>query len=256
MFTLTCGINYGREPFSDYCGLNITEHTEEELVKLAAILINDANSYTPDLALDDNGLLTLEDIDAREEAAACMSRLGNRYDVLDGWYPKPKSVVFSKVMSYQFITGIYSPFTIEANYNNDVPDTEKPYVMCHELSHLRGFMREDEAEFIAYLACMDSDVVEFRYSATLGALTYVMNQVNKNCSKEQYAQLYRTLNEQTLKDLLNVSSYWSDYKSDVAVAANAVNNAYLHANKQSDGVHSYGRMVDLLLAYYSDSIAE
>lgn len=32
--------------------------------------------------------------------------------------------------------------------------------------------------------------------------------------------------------------------------SNSVNNTYLKANGQEDGVKSYGRMVDLLLAEY------
>jgi hypothetical protein len=34
----------------------------------------------------------------------------------------------------------------------------------------------------------------------------------------------------------------------VAEKADAVNNTYLKSNNQEDGVKSYGRMVDLLLA--------
>lgn len=33
-----------------------------------------------------------------------------------------------------------------------------------------------------------------------------------------------------------------------------VNDAYLKANGQENGLRSYGRMVDLLLAYYRDEL--
>ena len=42
-----------------------------------------------------------------------------------------------------------------------------PHTICHELSHLKGFMREDEANFIGYLACIGSDSPDFRYSGYL-----------------------------------------------------------------------------------------
>lgn len=45
----------------------------------------------------------------------------------------------------QQLCGVYSPFTVEANYNGDMPDYNVPHTLCHELSHLKGFMREDEA---------------------------------------------------------------------------------------------------------------
>ena len=43
-------------------------------------------------------------------------------------------------------------------------------------------------------------------------------------------------------------SHWAQYEGPVQEASNAANDAYLKANNQSDGMRSYGRMVDLLLA--------
>jgi hypothetical protein len=54
-----------------------------------------------------------------------------------------------------------------------------------------------------------------------------------------------------LNDISMNSSYWRKYKNTVVSrASNHVNNMYLKANDQSDGVKSYGRMLDLLLAKY------
>lgn len=50
-----------------------------------------------------------------------------------------------------------------------------PVTMCHELSHLSGYMREDEANFIAFLACLQSDDPEFRYSGVYLASVHAMN---------------------------------------------------------------------------------
>ena len=44
--------------------------------------------------------------------------------------------------------------------------------------------------------------------------------------------------------------YWQQFEGAVAVVSSKVNDSYLKANFQSDGVQSYGRMVDLLLADY------
>lgn len=64
---------------------------------------------------------------------------------LPAGYGQPKPVMASRLMSYGNITGIYIPFTCEANVNIDVPDYSIPATMCHELTHLRGYMREEEA---------------------------------------------------------------------------------------------------------------
>ena len=73
-----------------------------------------------------------------------MIRLGQSYPQLDGYYPYPKPLINSRLLSVQQLCGIYSPFTIEANYNREMPYYNIPHTICHELSHLKGFMREDE----------------------------------------------------------------------------------------------------------------
>ena len=43
--------------------------------------------------------------------------------------------------------------------------------------------------------------------------------------------------------------FWSEYDGSVAEVANMVNDMYLKANGQKQGVKSYGKMTDLLVAY-------
>ena len=87
--------------------------------------------------------------------------------MLEGYYPQPKKTSGLRTPLIRPLTGVYSPFTLEANYNSDMPDYNIPFTACHELSHLRGFMQEDEANFIAFLACSSSESIDFQYSDTL-----------------------------------------------------------------------------------------
>ena len=256
IFMLNCGINYHRLPFSAYSGLTVEKNSTTKLVELCEFLIEKANNSVPYIDIEDNEdygfLFTLNNTNGQAEAVKAMNKLGEIYPALSGYYPKPKPVISSIIMSYEFITGVYSAFTVEANYNNHVADYTIPHTMCHELSHLRGFMREDEAEFIAYLACIVSDNANFNYSGYVNALTHVLNSVYSNCDKDVYIQLYSKLNPQIVRDYNYNNRYWDKFETPVAEIADAVNNIYLQANAQTDGVKSYGRMVDLLLAYYSD----
>jgi hypothetical protein len=68
-------------------------------------------------------------------------------------------------MSDAFILGIFSPFTMEANYNDIAPDSEKAITALHELVHVAGFMREEEANFIAFYAGKESGNPELMYAA-------------------------------------------------------------------------------------------
>lgn len=249
IYTLTCGINYHRKAFSDYLDFKTEASSKEELKSLCLLLVKMCNNYSSQIPLDKNGLCILPE-NANEIAVKSMRRLGHTYPTLAGYYPNPKPILFSEFMSYQFLTGIYSPFTVEANYNNHMPAYNIPQTMCHELSHLRGFMREDEAEFISYLACINSDNVVFKYSGSLISLSYCMNALYDDAGTTAYEQIYNSLSSQVKTQLQHDYKYWDNYRGTLADIQDKVNDTYLKANSQTDGVKSYGRMIDLLLAYY------
>ena len=264
IYSLTCGINYYRIPFSSCANFKLKAHSKDELKSLCTILVNDANKYSELINKDKNNIFTLEGTKTSKVAAVAMEELSVKYPCMSDYYPKAKPILCSFIMSYQSICGIYSPFTIEANYNNEMTDLEKPFTICHELSHLSGFMREDEANFIAYLGCMESDSAEFKYSGTVMALIYVSNQVYSNCGAKEYNEIMGKLDEQILRDLNHQSQYWREYEEKrqkftigdktVADISSDINNAYLQSNGQNDGVKSYDRVTDLLLAYYENEL--
>lgn len=248
IYTLFCGINYNRTPFSEKSGL-ITQsgYTAAELTELCNYLTDGANECAEKITADENGLMTVSDMQTEEICAAAMSSLGERYPALHGQYPKAKPVVFSELMSHLRILGIYSPFTIEANYNSNAPDYSIPFTACHELSHLKGFMREDEANYIAYLACRDSDNVQLRYSAYVQALNYSLNKLYPLLPKEKYRELYMKIHPTVRKELLANALYWENYETPAAEVSAAINDSYLKSQGQSDGSKSYGRFVDLMI---------
>ena len=110
------------------------------------------------------------------EAAEDMRSLAETYPVLSRpLYSPPKPVLFSELMSYADIAGMYFPFTVESNINVDGPFFTIPATMGHELAHQCGFMREDEANFIGYLSCKQSDDPLTRYSGYTLAYDYALS---------------------------------------------------------------------------------
>ncbi len=178
-----------------------------------------------------------------------MKGLGEEFSDLSGFYPMPKPLLVSSILSVQQLCGIYSPFTVEANYNRDMPLYNIPHTICHELSHLKGFMREDEANFIGYMACIRSDDPVFNYSGYLMGWVYAGNALAA-ADWDAYMELRDRLPQKALTDLAYNNAFWDSYDSKVAQAATKVNDTYLKLQDQEDGVKSYGRVVDLMLAYY------
>lgn len=252
MFTTLCGVNYHRLPFSYYSGLEVVPSTVSELSMLCDALIVKANSLREGLSTDDNGVMMLTDksiYDTAKGVQRAYSALSEEYSVLKGNYPPPKPVFISKAMSYIQITGFYTPYTCEANVNIDVPDYSIPSTMAHELTHLRGFMREDEANYLAYVCCKYSDNKEITYSGTMLALVYCMNSLYGN-DYDEYEKLYYTYSDGVRLDFEYNSRYWANFEGKIGDTYDKINDTYLKANGQTDGVKSYGRMVDLLLAEF------
>lgn len=254
VYTLNCGINYQRDSFSECIGLEIEEYTVDELKKVCVILTEDINQISGEVARDENGLMVMKKesnkflLDGRI-AIDAMESVSKDYEELAGYYPQPKGLMCSWILSVQKISGIYSPFTIEANYNREMVDYNVPFAMCHELSHLRGFMQEQEANFIAYLACTASDNTEFQYSGSMLGWIHCMNTLYE-ADIDAWKEVRSMLNEEAKVDLRANSEFWAKYDGKTAEVADMINDSYLKANGQSDGVKSYDKMVDLLVAYY------
>ena len=139
------------------------------------------------------------------------------------------------------------------NANVHMNDVLIPVTMCHELSHLSGYMREDEANFIAFLACLQSDDPEFRYSGVYLASVHAMNAL-LTVDSDLWNRADALKSDALRRDIRSNNAYWKQYETPVSEVSDRVNDAYLKANGQENGLRSYGRMVDLLLAYYRDEL--
>ena len=257
LLTANCLVGYNRTPFSAYSGLELTSYSKEELFATTEEVIAQVNNYSQWIETDENGICK-EGYNMKADASAAMEKLAEKYEVLQiYYYPQPKPVLWSEGMSYLDLAGIYFPFTVEANYNDHMPASSKGFTACHELSHLTGFIREDEANFIAFLACRESYSPYLRYSGYLNALVYLLNACYPMCGEGEYQELYAQLNDQVKTELAYRSQYWNQYKDTVtAQVSSAANDAYLKSNNQTDGTKSYGRVVDLLIADYLARQAE
>lgn len=247
LFVFLCGFNYNRLDFATLAGYTLKPSSIEELNTLCRDLSEQANALRTQIPQESALVSSRSVFELSRQAAEEYDAISRRFPILAAGYSAPKPVLFSEVMSYLNITGVYFPFTAEANVNIASPDFLIPVTMCHELSHLRGFMREDEANFIAYLVCRDSSDVLFRYSGTMLALIHASNALYA-ADPALYQELVDTYSPSMLADLRDNSNYWQRHEGMIGDISDAVNDTYLKANRQSDGVKSYGRMVDLLLS--------
>lgn len=173
LMTLNCYMLYHGSGFSGtYLIGEDREYTFEELAALRNFVVERCNGLCCQMPRKEDGSLVYEG-DMLETAKAAMQQLGETYEGLGGFYPTPKPLLSSDFMSQQQIAGCYYPFSMEANYNDVMYVMNLPSTLCHELGHLKGYIREDEANLIGYLACVQSEDIFFQYSGYLSVLYYV-----------------------------------------------------------------------------------
>lgn len=263
LYVFLCGINYHRTSFSQEAGLSVTldEHgtvyDEADLIALCDYLVTEINATEAQLDVPFIGQTT----ETPKASAAwlghagrtgqrAMEKLGQRYSRLSGHYPFPKPILNTWLLSVQQTTGVYSPFTVEANYNRDIAYYDIPFTICHELSHLRGYMQEEEANFIGVLATIGANDLYFNYSGYVSAWVYAGNALAR-IDSTAFATLYARINARTRQDMLYNNAYWQQFEGKPAEAHEQLNDAYLKIQGQATGVRSYGHVTDLMLEYFA-----
>ena len=258
LFVITMGLSYYRTPASEYLGLQVRQYSVEELEEVTIWLAEQANAQRAQLSEDENGVSVLmsDFWESSAEAQRCFNEISEQYPGIGTVTARSKPMVFSKVMSSTMTLGVYFPYTFESNINVDVTPHTIPATMCHELSHVKGFMREDEANFLGFLACMQSERADFRYSGYMSAFVYALNRL----AAEDYAaatEVAHMVDAGVVRDDNADSAYWSQYRNTVvSETTGEIYDTYLQSNDQSDGVKSYGKMLDLVIAWYQTEVKD
>lgn len=248
VFILFGAFNYNSLPLAQIAGYEMREYDTETLGELCLLLEEKASENYVENSEADIFTLADESLKAYENAR-------EKYSFFDGYtqfLSSPKLAFTSIVMCYLQISGIYPYLLPESVINTKVPMATLPHTMCHELAHQMGFAREDEANYVAFVAATSSDMPEFIYSGYYSAFVYSMNALY-SYDYELWLEIYESADPRIINDMKEAGEFWESFKTPNDLLANLsenVNDAYLNANNVSDGTHSYGRVVDLLLAHY------
>ena len=247
-------INYERLPYAELANINIQDSSVDDLEALCRWLVADTNKLREQVSENQDGIMLVEGgyKSVLKRAYKGYEVIEQEYPFLGGKYGPPKPVLLSRLMSHSNIIGIYSCLTGEANIDIDIPEMSLASTVMHEMAHQRGFAREDEANYIAYKTCMAHPDIDFKYSGSVMALQYSMNALYAE-SPDRYFDVASNYSPGYRRDLEAEVKYWKQFQGITKEVANKMNDTYLKMNGQEDGVKSYGRMIDLLLAEYKSS---
>lgn len=237
---------YNREGISSALGLPEVQVTAENAYAAAEYYVERLNALADDFERDGEG-----NILPPHSFAETAELLNARYDSLQTDYfspyeVRPKAVALSVPMSYLGITGIYFPFTGEANVNVNIPAYELPVTMAHEMAHAKGVGRENEANVAAYVLCITAEDEYLQYSGLMNAAAVMLNSL----PEEEYAELRARLSPEILREYSNASAHYAQYDGWLDSLSAFFNDLFLKSNGVPGGTRSYGQTAQSLVALY------
>ena len=140
-----------------------TEYTVEEVTILRRSIVNHLNELAYQVPRNEEGHLIYDY--TQEEIFEAMRDLGDRFPRLKGHYSKAKSAMCSDFLDWMGIGGYNYIYTMEPTYNRYCDPLYLPVLIAHELSHHKGYYRENEAEFLSTTALAEWDNPVLSYGA-------------------------------------------------------------------------------------------
>ena len=232
-------------------GFERNKVSPEELEYTASVLLEEVNRLCNEVDFIPSGasVMPYSFEEMTKKLNDAYKALEEKYDAIDTFYSRPKQVILSEPWTYTHIAGVYTFFTGESNVNINFPDYTLPFTTAHEMAHQRGISREDEANFVAFLACDASSDPYIRYCGYQNLYEYVRNALY-SADKDAYSAVRAKEDIRVKYETYSYSLFFDKYRENVAASVSGtINNSYLQS-QGTVGTKSYGMVVDLACAYF------
>ncbi len=228
-FHVLWGFNYYRKSIPDQFGFVAERPSQQELLQFSQYLLNETNRYA--IELNDSPL----DIPAHGNC----STAGNQH---------PKASLFGVIGNYMGYGGYYNPFTGEAQINTHMPAFMLPFIVVHEKAHQLGYAKESEANFMGYLAALQSADSCLKYAANLEMFIYANNALLRSDSVAARNN-FKALSPIAIKDLKSYRAFVKKYQGPIDEFTTWFYTKFLRLNNQPEGMYSYNRGMVYVMRY-------
>ena len=246
-FFILWGFNYGRIPIEQNLKLNVSEISEIELNTEIDTTVAKLSIIRNSIKNDTSALPQIVFVNNIEEN--CSHALN---EVLSKMKYHTSTVRGRFVIDDMFLVfgigGQYLPFVGEGNVDDAVFHSKKPFYLIHEMTHGNGFTEEAECNFMAYVACIESDKLPLQYSGELNYLLYLLSALKKS-NEMEFEKAILKLPFVIKKDLEEIRLYNLKHDFKIAIIGDAINNIYLKINGVKDGTKNYDKMMLLIYAW-------
>ncbi|MCR4759110.1 MAG: DUF3810 domain-containing protein [Oscillospiraceae bacterium] len=184
-----------------------TAFTFDEVRALTLYAVNGVNAAAEEIEIAENGKVTFPAAeDNQPKIAAAMQALSGDYPRLNGYYPPVKTALCSDILERMHIGGYNYIYTMEPTRNKYIAPTYLPVLEAHELSHHKGYYKENEANFLSQLALSQSSDPYLRFSGFYDMFRYL---------QDSYLTAQDDLlTEMTAEGKLNLPEYHEDMSKE------------------------------------------
>ena len=246
-FNLLWGINYNRQGISEQLGLKIEKYTTQDLKNITTILLQKVNENKLLIIKDSAALKTNKEM--FENSAAAYAIIDKKFSFLKYKTISVKPSLWGFVGNYIGFSGYYNPFTGEAQVNTTGPRFLLPFVTCHEIAHQLGYAKENEANFVGYLAASSTRDSLLLYATYMDMFLYAHRNLYSADSAAATA-FAKQLLPSVKTDLKEMRDFSLRHKNFVEPIIRWVYGKYLQSNQQPNGNLSYDEVTGLMIAYY------
>ncbi len=247
-FNLFWGLNYNRRGIAYQLDLEVKEYSLSDLDTLTNALQKKINYYAD--------FVTKEQRDSFNRKSRLFRGAVEAYKEVANEFPflkyKPKSIkpsIFSYLGNYIGFQGYYNPFSGEGQVNTTIPRFLEPYVTTHEMAHQLGYGKENEANFVGFLACRAYNSNVYRYSAYYDMYNYAIGEVARR-DTTLAKTIHEKVHPQVKKDRQEFINFYRKYRNPIEPIVMWGYGHFLKANNQPAGKRSYNEVVAWLIAYY------
>lgn len=250
VFLLFWGLNFQRQPIAETWELELRPTNSGELQAIGARIVEGINQNYKEASQGQSWERASTLPMARPRLNQFIENSFQKTELLQeashGGLGQPKPFYLSHFLGLLGISGIYVPFTGEPSINELIPPAELPFVIANQKAHQRGYAREDEANFIAYVICINAEDPYVRYSGFLHGVKVL------GAIERADAGRYRDMVAPGPSADLDASAqFWSGFRgSEIRNVSDRVIQTYLRFDGVTDGLESYDRDIPLIIGYY------
>ncbi|MDQ6609561.1 MAG: DUF3810 domain-containing protein [Bacteroidota bacterium] len=248
VFNVFWGLNYYRQGISKQISINVQPYSVQDLFMLTTTLQNRLNFYAE--IIDSASRLQYNKKNVLfDSGRAAYKNVQPVYSFLQYSNLSAKPSLFTPVARFMGFTGYYNPVTGEAQLKTSIPVFLKPFVITHEMAHQLGYAKENEASFVAYLACKNSGNANYLYSAYFEIYRDAMFDCIQTGDTLFVKNMSKNLHRRVRYDIHDLRLYLAHDKNFIEPFMSDAYDKYLRLNNQPNGKATYNEVIAYLIAF-------